>query len=1351
VSKNRLSLSAGCRAIAEVRPRITKLVSAHVLGLLALSVISATTGSAQVGSSGFETGPDTAELSFSANDADGLLWYATNERSTPNSGVRRIRTTLAAPAAEGSFYALLQADPGAYAGAPLGIKGPFGVTGAGRIYATFNVTPDADYTLTFQHAQGELHSVCRGGTNNGNTCVSNLDCPGTLAECREDPNLSIVEVVDMDGARFCSGGSRAGALCGKDSDCPSSSCGGVPADIDPADSTLEQHAFVTPQGTAWRTESFHFRAGPFTTTIAVAFAVAGESGATAAFDDLRIRNRSAHFTCYKSRFDKTAGPGFAESPLPQMLCTPTEKNFEGLANEVDHLTGYKAKVPFEPAISEQVVNQFGTIFVDALKPDLLMVPSLKLLGSAPTPGYTSDSTDEFQCYRVKLSAGNTFTPIAGVNIEDQFGDHLVNVLKPRRLCMPAGTVAHPESNPDDMLMCYQIRPTVKTKSPSATNDIYVSNRFGTQPLSIAVPRELCVPSTRTEPCDDDIYCTLDKWVTFIPETEPDEPTADPETICVHEMRYGPAFGTWKIDPDSGQNISPCCEDDSDCDDGNPCTFDRCYSTAHQCVFEDRDPATCGTTPVPPFDPGQILPCGADEQIGGTRALPCNGTGPMGELCDLSCIPGSTDGDACPPDERYQLPDHVNLTGYADIHVHAFAEETFGGGWTYGKVRPGLLNEQVCDGGHAGDHGTIHTILPILNKVAQCELNKGKFFQVAGILGVSVLADALGSRIMSEMFSKTEGSAGDSGRHFDRYRSPSGWTRWDSIVHQRVRRDDLYKAWQNGFRLMVVELTGQTALCELIGPSPGNNCKEMGDEHADVERQIVDANEFVAAEEAAAQSQNKKSWVQIVTTPAEAMLAISQKKLALVLSFETTDLFGGMVSTPPTLPEIQAAVESYRIKGVSMMHIVHMTDSPFSGAAQADKTAQLLQFMDNPQGPSFECQDEDCAGKTVYGFNVCQDPTDDFCKNEIGLTPAGEMLVDTLMEKKMLIDISHTSERAMRRLWEKARDNRYYPMHFSHTRFREIVSPEDATEYTVPAWMVQRVRRLGGIIGIRPSPSEVRSYSTSATVAAPRVANDCAGSSRSFAQIYDYGLRGLKVPMSIGTDLNGPAMHSRPRFINNSLPGKPRSNRNGACSAGFRAEGICQSQAQSDQARLGTRFDTVGVADISSLPDLMEDMKRLGLGADVDPLRYRSAEEFVRMWLRARDEEPTGPRVGPADLANDVDVSGINDYVPIGTREEIYGKKCFQRYCPESVELGGECKFDEECKSGLKCGGIGLCGTVKGKCVCDDDEDCGSDKFCKKGWPINAVDNECLAKRETGARCRKDVWCVSGDCHLFKCT
>ena len=82
--------------------------------------------------------------------------------------------------------------------------------------------------------------------------------------------------------------------------------------------------------------------------------------------------------------------------------------------------------------SVTVANQFGTLEVDLVKPDLLLLPSARSLDPPPPAPLPPGPLDHFQCYRVTRAR----THLDGLSIVDDLGILLVDVKRPRRLCVP---------------------------------------------------------------------------------------------------------------------------------------------------------------------------------------------------------------------------------------------------------------------------------------------------------------------------------------------------------------------------------------------------------------------------------------------------------------------------------------------------------------------------------------------------------------------------------------------------------------------------------------------------------------------------------------------------------------------------------------------------------------------------------------------------------------------------------------------------------------------------------------------------------------------------------------------------
>ncbi|MET0403474.1 MAG: membrane dipeptidase, partial [Cystobacter sp.] len=610
--------------------------------------------------------------------------------------------------------------------------------------------------------------------------------------------------------------------------------------------------------------------------------------------------------------------------------------------------------------------------------------------------------------------------------------------------------------------------------------------------------------------------------------------------------------------------------------------------------------------------------------------------------------------AAPVVETRQQP--LTVPGFAELHHHMFAEEAFGGGWFHGS-HTGTLTS--CDGGlPESDHARVR--MDLSNLLNLCP-NSGAV-DLSGVPLLSALF-GVGGAVASEYLGKIEGTEGDTGLHLGRRNVHTQWPRWDTIAHQQSWEGWLRQAHQGGMSLVTVSLVSNGFLCSAL---PYANLKRPCDEMADIDVQVQMARAFDA----------RTDWAEIALSPAHARQIISSGKLAMVLSIETSKLFGNK--------DWRSELNRFYDLGVRSLQPIHQLDNRFGGAAPHNAIFQVAQFLEN-------CHiDTDC-GLTGDGFTLGFD-VDANCRNTKGLTDEGKALVRELMARGMLIDVAHMSERSVQDTLALVQANTYYPIYISHGHFREVMNPSlAANEKTTPANIVRALRQSGGMFGLRTAHDETRDYTRTP------IANNCQGSSRSFAQAYEFGRQGLKVPMAFGADFNGFIQQTRPRF-----------GPHGACSAGFEAEADAQAAQQrvSGPPPLGTDFDQYGLAHVGLLPDLLRDLRQLG--ANTAGLEG-STETFVRMWERAQT-----PRSGMADAAADIDTSGVAPYVDKATREANFPLMCGTPYSPASKVIGEACRFSQECAS-AKCTSEGC--EASGSCICDGDNDCGAQQYC--GWGFNS--------------------------------
>jgi hypothetical protein len=228
-----------------------------------------------------------------------------------------------------------------------------------------------------------------------------------------------------------------------------------------------------------------------------------------------------HFQCYRAHPTVGVGAGTAGSTIPTSLpvtledqfgvysgtahrpvdlCAPADKNGEDpeAPDSGDFLSSYKLSVPgpVEHISGVQATNQFGSVTLDLLQPDTLLVPSAASLEGPPAPGQSF--LNDFTCYSVQVGkTKGKGAPVPGsVMVQTAFETVEVEPGNPQHLCVPASKNGGPviASAPEDLL-CYDVK-TGNDLKPAP--EVFVANQFGQEAQRIGQRRELCVPTDLTE-------------------------------------------------------------------------------------------------------------------------------------------------------------------------------------------------------------------------------------------------------------------------------------------------------------------------------------------------------------------------------------------------------------------------------------------------------------------------------------------------------------------------------------------------------------------------------------------------------------------------------------------------------------------------------------------------------------------------------------------------------------------------------------------------------------------------------------------------------------------------------------
>jgi hypothetical protein len=228
-----------------------------------------------------------------------------------------------------------------------------------------------------------------------------------------------------------------------------------------------------------------------------------------------------HFQCYRAHPTVGVGAGTAGSLIPESLpvtledqfgvysgtahrpvdlCAPADKNGEDpeAPDSGDFLSSYKLSVPgpVEHVSGVKAENQFGSITLDLLQPDTLLVPSAASLEGPPAPG--ESFLNDFTCYSVQVgkTKGKGAPKPGAVMVQTAFETVEVEPGNPQHLCVPASKNGGPviASAPEDLL-CYDVKSGNDLKPAP---EVFVANQFGQEAQRIGQRRELCVPTDLTE-------------------------------------------------------------------------------------------------------------------------------------------------------------------------------------------------------------------------------------------------------------------------------------------------------------------------------------------------------------------------------------------------------------------------------------------------------------------------------------------------------------------------------------------------------------------------------------------------------------------------------------------------------------------------------------------------------------------------------------------------------------------------------------------------------------------------------------------------------------------------------------
>ncbi len=515
--------------------------------------------------------------------------------------------------------------------------------------------------------------------------------------------------------------------------------------------------------------------------------------------------------------------------------------------------------------------------------------------------------------------------------------------------------------------------------------------------------------------------------------------------------------------------------------------------------------------------------------------------------------------------------NIGLKGWVDMHAHPAAQLGFGG--------------ELFFGGNDGDPAValgscncIHNFVawPFDGNCSQQNMYRN-----------SMVDKIDQENHISPVHSKVAG-----------YPKFDQWPKHNSLLHQQMYVDWIRRAKEGGLRVMVALAVSSNCLADAAETSGPND--DLGAMNAE----LASMKTFFS---------NHKDFMDIAYTPEQLRSIVNSGRLAIVLGVEMdnignfynpADKKGKAFNPNPTLNDIKNEIDRLFNMGVRYIFPIHITNNVFGGTALynsgfnvANKyntgKAFVPEAVDASSGITFkltsafsEIRQDLLAGIAmgvtgpVLPNNIMPDvpgnypdyPDPGFSKghrNSMGLSRVGEYAIAYMMNKGMMIDIDHMSEKAVTTTLAIAQLANY-PVNSGHNGFRGMgANNENARSDD----QVRKIYSLGGMMGLGHGDN-----------------------STNFVNNYHYGFRltgGL--PLAIGTDVNG--------FY--PLPGPPTN-----------ANERIDYRAPFTKATMGTKtwdFNEEGVAHYGLMPDYLESCKKVGMTAQEQNAFYGAAERFAQMW------------------------------------------------------------------------------------------------------------------------------------------
>lgn len=257
-----------------------------------------------------------------------------------------------------------------------------------------------------------------------------------------------------------------------------------------------------------------------------------------------------------------------------------------------------------------------------------------------------------------------------------------------------------------------------------------------------------------------------------------------------------------------------------------------------------------------------------------------------------------------------------------------------------------------------------------------------------------------------------------------------WPNHYQMSHSGYYYKWIERAYLGGLRMMVTDLVENEVLCNVqktINPASWinpNSCNTMDS----IRLQAKRMNEMEAYIDAQSGGPGK-GWFRLVDSPAEARQVIADGKMAVLMGVEASETFNCGGKDTCTKATIDAQLDELYNLGIRTIYPTHKFNNQFGGSQAESGLMNLGNWLSTGHFfETMECDDHTHGRQFDSGFpligdipvfkqildaanlNPAYDESIEHC-NQDGLSELGIYLVNRLIDKNMLIELDHLSNKS----------------------------------------------------------------------------------------------------------------------------------------------------------------------------------------------------------------------------------------------------------------------------------------------------------------------------------------------------